>query len=168
MANFVRLLFTVVCACSISASFAQKPKPANTKPVPAKPAASQKFLPPKLYSMLGSRSGDSALVYLEEVLQLVKFPLKVTDDKKNPYTIASYQVMYKKKGVTESEDMSGKTAPVMTTVINNFKTTPLPPIWIKTLTETMRIGEELYFFDIVVKDAQGRLMFAPDLRIKVR
>jgi hypothetical protein len=76
--------------------------------------------------------------------------------------------MYKKRGVTESEDMSGKTAPTFTTVIDNFKTTPLSPIWIKTLTEQLKIGEELYFFDIVVKDAQGRLMFAPDLRIKVK
>ena len=32
----------------------------------------------------------------------------------------------------------------------------------------MRAGEELYFFDIVAKDAQGRLMFAPELRIKVK
>ena len=128
---------------------------------------SQKFTPPKLISMLGIRS-DSAVVYREEALQLINLPLRVTDDKKGNYTITSYQVLYRRRGVTETEDMSGKTSPTTTTVISNFKTTPLSPIWIKTLTEQLRIGEELYFFDIVAKDAQGRLMFAPDLRIKVK
>jgi hypothetical protein len=166
MTSFVKVLLTVTCVCGLSTVLAQKPKPAITKPVVAKPA--QRFIPPKLTSMLGIRSGDTVSVYLEEAVQLVTFPLKVADDKKSTYNIASYQLMYKKRGVTESEDMSGKTAPVMTTVIGNFKTTPLSPIWIKSLTEQLKIGEELYFFDIVAKDAQGRLMFAPDLRIKVK
>lgn len=168
MTNFVRLLFTVLCSFSISFVFAQKPKPQTAKPpTTAKPVAFQKFTPPKLISMLGIRS-DSAVVFREEALQLVALPLRVTDDKKNVYTITSYGAMYKKRGVTEDEDMSGKTAPTTTTVIDKFKTTPLPPIWVKNLSEQLRIGEELYFYDIVVKDAQGRLMFAPSLSIKVK
>jgi hypothetical protein len=163
MVSLVKIIFTVICSFSMAIVLAQKPKPVAVKPVKF-----QKFTPPKLTSMLGIRSGDSVTVVLKEAVQLVKLPLRVTDDKKNAYTISSYQAMYKKRGVTESEDMSGKTAPTFTTVIDNFKTTPLSPIWIKTLTEQLKIGEELYFFDIVVKDAQGRLMFAPDLRIKVK
>ena len=166
MANFVRFLFTVVCTLSLSAVFAQKPKPVAAKPVTAKPGGFQKYTPPKLTSMLGIRS-DSVTVVLEEALQLVKLPLKVTDDKKNVYTIASYQAVYKRRGVTEDE-ASGKVTPTVNPVIDNFKTTPLSSIWIKILSEQLRAGEELYFFDIVVKDAQGRLMFAPDLRIKVK
>jgi hypothetical protein len=165
MAGLVRFICTFVCTLSISAVFAQKPKP---KPATtAKPVGFQKYTPPKLFSMLGIR-GDSNSVLLEEALQLIKLPLRVTDDKKNIYTISSYQAMYKRRGVTEAEDMSGKTSPTTTTTIANFKTTPLSPIWIKTLTEQLRIGEELYFFDIVVKDAQGRLMFAPELKIKIK
>lgn len=165
MAGIFKLFFTVVFAIAVTFVYAQKPKP---KPLaPAKPAGFQKFTPPKLISMLGIRS-DSAVVYREEALQLINLPLRVTDDKKGNYTITSYQVLYRRRGVTETEDMSGKTSPTTTTVISNFKTTPLSPIWIKTLTEQLRIGEELYFFDIVAKDAQGRLMFAPDLRIKVK
>ncbi len=168
MASFVRLIFTVACVCSFSTVFAQKPKPTPAKPATAKPAGFQKYTPPKLTSILGIRSGDSASASVEEALQLITLPLRVTDDKKNIYTITSYQAMYKRRGVTEAEDMSGKTTPTTTTTIANFKTTPLSPIWIKTLTEQLRIGEELYFFDIVAKDAQGRLMFAPELRIKIK
>ena len=166
MASFVKLIFTVVCVLSLSAVFGQKPKPGTSKPVSAKPGSFQKYTPPKLTSMLGIRS-DSVTVVLEEALQLVKLPLKVTDDKKNVYTIASYQAVYKRRGVTEDE-ASGKITPTVNPVIDNFKTTPLSSIWIKILTEQLRIGEELDFFDIVVRDAQGRLMFAPDLRIKVK
>ena len=166
MATFVRLIFTVVCTLSLSATLAQKPKPVAAKPVTTKPGGFQKYTPPKLTCMLGIRS-DSATIVLEEAVQLIKLPLKVTDDKKNVYTIASYQAVYKRRGVTEDE-ASGKVTPTVNPVIENFKTTPLSPIWIKILTEQLHIGEELYFFDIVVKDAQGRLMFAPDLRIKVK
>lgn len=167
MAGFVRLIIIVVCIFSTSAVFAQKPKPAATRPVAAKPAGFQKYTPPKLTSMLGIRS-DSATVAVEEALQLVKLPLKVTDDKKNVYSISSYQAIYKRRAVTEDEELNGKVTPVVNTVIDLFKTTPLSPIWIKILTEQLRTGEEIDFFDIVVKDAQGRLMFAPDLKIKVK
>lgn len=166
MTSVLKIIFTAVCIGSCSLAFAQKPKPATSKPAASKPAVFQKYTPPKLTCQLGIRS-DSAAVVIEEALQLIKLPLKVTDDKKNVYTITSYQAMYKKRGVTEDEG-TGKVTPIMSTVIDHFKTTPLSPIWIKTLSEQLRTGEELYFFEIVVKDAQGRLMFAPDLKIKVK
>ena len=75
--------------------------------------------------------------------------------------------MYKRRAVTEDEQ-TGKVSPVMSNVSELFRTTPLSGIWLKTLTEQMRPGEELYFYDIVAKDAQGRLMFAPELRIKIK
>jgi hypothetical protein len=166
MANFVKLLFTVVCTLSLSTAFAQKPKPVTAKPATAKPGGFQKFTPPKLTCMLGIRS-DSATVFLEEAVQLIKLPLKVTDDKKNVYSISSYQAVYKRRAVTEDEK-TGKASPIVSTVIENFRATPLSPIWIKILTEQLRAGEEIDFFDIVVKDPQGRLMFAPELKIKVK
>ena len=146
---------------SLTVVLAQKPKPATAKPKPV-----QKFTPPKLTSMLGART-DTGAVYAEEAVQLVKFPLKVTDDKKNGYSIITYQVIYKRKAVTENEQ-TGKASPVISTVADRFRTTPLPAIWIKILSEQMRPGEELLFFDIVAKDAQGHLMFAPELRIKIK
>lgn len=166
MASMVKIIFTCICACCFLTAFAQKTKPSATRPAVAKPAVFQKYTPPKLTSQLGIRS-DSVTVVIEEALQLIKLPLKVTDDKKNAYTISSYQARYGKRAVTEDEK-TGKAIPIMSQVINQFKTTPLSPIWIKILTEQLRTGEELYFFDIVVKDSQGRLMFAPDLKIKVK
>lgn len=164
MKGFARLIFTALCILTIPAVFAQKPKPKTA--TPAKPSGFQKFTPPKLTSMLGIRS-DSTVVFKEEALQLITLPLRVTDDKKNAYTISSYQAMYKRRGVTEDET-SGKVTPVINPVIEHFKTPTLSPLWIKILTEQLRPGEELYYFDIVVKDTQGRLMFAPDLKIKIK
>jgi hypothetical protein len=163
METIVKPVLTVVFLLTLTTILAQKPKPAATT---ENPATFQKFTPPKLTSMLGIRT-DSASVFVEEARQLVALPLKVTDDKKNTYTISSYHVMYKRRAVTEDEE-TGKVTPIMSSVSDLFKTTPLPAIWIKTLTEQMRSGEELYFFDIVAKDAQGRMMFAPELRIKIK
>ncbi len=139
---------------------AQKPA---TKP---KEVTVQKFKPPKLKSSLGSRSDSAATVSVDEAVQLVTMPLTITDDKKTLYTISSYQCMYKRKGVTENEE-TGKVSPMTSMVNSVFKTTPLSAIWIKTISEQLKAGEEIFFFDIVVKNAEGRLMFAPNLKLVV-
>lgn len=161
MVTVVKLFLTVVLSISFATVLGQKPKPAT-----AKPGTFQKFTPPKLTSRLGIRT-DTASVYIEEAVQLVKLPLKITDDKNNIYTISSYQFMYKRRAVTEDEE-SGKITPITSKVSDLFRETPLPALWKKILIEQMRVGEELYFFDIVAKDEQGRLMFAPELLIKIK
>ncbi|MEZ5028666.1 MAG: hypothetical protein R2765_07755 [Ferruginibacter sp.] len=125
----------------------------NTKPAASK--AFQKFTPPKLTTTLGIRS-DSVMVVKEEAIQLVALPLKITDDKKNNYSISSYQLMYKRKAVTEDEE-TGKVTPVVSNVSDLFKVNLLPTIWKNILKEQLKPGDELFFFDIIVKDTQGRI-----------
>jgi hypothetical protein len=161
MITVIRSISVFVFSLALTATFAQKQKTISNKP-----ATVQKFMPPKLTCSLGLHS-DSASVLVEEAVQLVKLPLRITDDKKNVYTISSYHVMYKRSAVTEDEE-TGKVSPVTSDVSELFRETPLTALWIKILSEQMRAGEELYFFDIVAKDAQGRLMFAPELRIKIK
>jgi len=141
------------------------PVSAQTPKTPVK-AATQKFKPPKLYTYLGNNH-DSTEVYLEEALQLVRLPLRITDDKKGPYTISSYQFIYKRIGVTEDEK-SGKVSPTTTISSDLFRSSPLPKIWSDNIAGQLKKGEELFFFDVIVKDAAGRLMFAPNLFIKVK
>ena len=159
MAKVLKFILLTVVIFSCSIVFAQKPKPVTAKTV-------QKFTPPKITSALGIRS-DTASVYREEAIQLITLPIKVTDAKKNVYSISSYQFMYKRRGVTEDEE-TGKVSPVMSMVSDLFRETPLPALWVKIISEQIKPGEELYFFDIVAKDAQGRLMFAPELKIKIK
>jgi len=151
------ILAAVLFNCT--AAMSQKPATTVTKPA-------QKFKPPKLTTLLGIRS-DSVTVYKEEAVQLVALPLKINDDKKNVYTISSYRFMYKRRAVTEDEE-TGKVTPIMSNVTDLFRETPLPKLWVKIITEQLRAGEELYYYDIVAKDAQGRLMFAPVLSIKIK
>lgn len=139
---------------------------AQTKPVKPKEVPVQKFKAPKLKCTLGSRS-DTSVVSVDEALQLIMLPLTIVDDKKNKYSISSYQCMYKRRAVTENEE-TGKVTPVSSIVASVFKTTPLPEIWKKTITEQLRSGEEIFFFDIVAKDAQGHLMFAPNLKLIIQ
>lgn len=131
-----------------------------------KVAPAQKFKPPKLITSLGNRS-DSVAVGIEEGLQLIELPLQVFDDKKISYVISSYQFMYKKLGVTEDEQ-SGKVTPASSVVADLFRSTPLPRIWVKNISEQLKPGEEFYFFDVVARDMQGHLFFAPTLKIKIK
>ena len=161
MVSIVRLLLLVCFSALLTTALAQKPKEGSVKP-----ATVQKFKPPKLTCSLGIRT-DSATIAVEEAVQLIRLPLKITDDKKSPYTISSYQLMYRRRAVTEDEE-TGKVTPTISNVADLFRETPLPELWKKIITEQLRPGEELYFFDIIAKDAQGRLMFAPDLKIKTK
>lgn len=137
------------------------------KTTPAKATAAQKVVLPKLKTTLGSRSDSVLTVSVDAAVDLVNKSLAVTDDKKAVYVITSYQCMYKRKSVTEDEE-SGKVSPTSSMVAQSFKTTPLSAIWIKTISEQLKAGEEIFFFDIVVKDAAGKLLFAPNLKLLVQ
>lgn len=140
---------------------------AQTKPAKPVATAVQKFKPPKLYTSLGSKKDTIITLSIDETIALISQQLAVTDDKKGLYTLSSYQCLYKRKGVTEDEE-SGKVSPITSIVVQRFSTTPLSEIWRKTISEQLKAGEEISFFDIVVKDAQNRLMFAPGLKIVVK
>ncbi|MEO6328103.1 MAG: hypothetical protein ABIO55_04190 [Ginsengibacter sp.] len=126
----------------------------------------QKFTPPIVKTFLG-RNSHIAEVTVDEANQLVNLPLRITDDKSNVYLINSYQFMYKKKSVVENEQ-TGKRETAFATVADVFKSTPLPQVWRSNIGGAVQKGEELYFFDIIVKDKLNRKFYAPDLKISVK
>lgn len=150
----------LLCAFSGFFCFAQQSqkKPEITKIV--------KFKPPVVKSFLGINT-NGATVTVDEANQLITLPLKITDAKNNIYSMDSYNFLYKRKGVIEDEE-TGRRQVAFTTVADVFKTTPLPKIWIDNIQNGFQKDEELYFFDIVVKDKAGRKFFAPDLKITIQ
>ena len=155
------IFLSAILIFSLATALAQPPKKVN----PKQPVA-PKFIPPKVRTMLGGHA-DSATVTVDEGLQLVAFPLQISDNNKNKYGISSYQFLYRKGGVTEDEE-TGKISVSNTVVADLFRSSPLPPIWIKSISEQLKPGEELYFFDVVAKDNQGHFFFAPTLKIKIK
>ncbi len=161
MPTLKHIYLTSVLLLVFTSLVAQTPK-ANNKVSPV-----QKFVPPKVKTFWGGHN-DSASVTVDEAVQLLTFPIKITDDKKNAYGISSYQFLYRKVGVIGAEESeSGKTTFSSTVVADLFRTTPLPDIWVKSVGTQLKSGEELYFFDVVAKDAQGHFFFAPTLKIKI-
>jgi hypothetical protein len=161
----LRLILLSIVVLSTFFTFAQKP----TKPV-AKATAVKGFKPPKLTCSLGNYK-DSAVITASEGQQLISTALKITDAKNGKYTISSYQFLYRKTGVTEEENEdgpTGKTKPSTTISADLFKTSPLPQLWIKNINDQLKTGDELFFVDVIVKDEQGRLMFAPTLKLKIK
>ena len=154
------LLFCLITMSAIG----QVKKPTHSKSI-IKPAT-QKQVPFKLKTMLGKNINGGA-VTVNEGLQLLKFPLRVLDDKNISYPIYSYNLMYKRKGIIEDEN-TGKKQVSYTSIGDRFTTTPLPSTWEEKIRETLKSGEELYFFDIIIKDKMGRKSFAPDLKIEIQ
>ena len=136
---------------------------AQEKPVVTKVA---KFKPPAVKTFLGVNQ-NGASVTVDEASQLVGLPLKITDDKNNIYQIDSYQFLYRKKSFIQNEE-TGKVQATFTIESDRFDSTPLPKIWVDNLKNVFQKDEQLYYFDIVVKDKEGRKFFAPELKITIQ
>jgi hypothetical protein len=153
-----RIFFSLFLSVMVLVASAQVPKSTKT-PV-------KKFKSPKVKTYWGLQT-DSATISRVEALQLLAAPIRVVDEKKIVYRISSYQFLYRKKAVTEDE-VTGKITPVQSISSQLFRTTPLPDLWRNIISEQLQSDEELYYFDIIVKDAQGRLFFAPELKVKIK
>lgn len=125
-----------------------------------------KFKPPVVKTFLGVNQ-NGAQVTVEEGNQLAGLPLKIVDDKNNTYPIDSYQFLYKQKSFI-TNDETGKRETTYTLAADRFDSTPLPKLWVNNIAGRLQPDEQLYFFDIVVKDKQGRRFFAPELKITIK
>ncbi len=125
-----------------------------------------KFKPPVVKTYLGVNQ-NGAQVTADEGVQLVGLPLKVVDAKNNQYPVVSYQFLYRQKSFVR-DDETGKAKEVFTIAADRFNSTPLPKIWIDNIRRQLQKDEQLYFFDIVVKDKEGRQFFAPELKITIK
>lgn len=130
----------------------------------SKPAI-PKFKPPKVKTNWAGVP-DSARISSEEGVNLLSQPITVFDDKKVGYYVTYYRLFYKRLGVTEDDE--GKTKAAFTSISGTFKTTPLPEVWANNVAPQLKTGDELFYFDIVVKDAQGHLFSAPNFRIFIK
>ena len=126
----------------------------------------EKFMRPVVIAYLGEKT-NGASITAQQADDLIGLPLKVADKNNTTYTIDSYGFLYKRKGVTEDEQ-TGQKSINFTSVSDRFKTTPLPKVWIDNIKGNFQKDEELYFFDIVVKDKSNHLFLAPDLKITIQ
>ena len=140
------------------------------KPVkPAKPSTAPmvKNKLPVVKTSLGKFTGITINCTAEQAKQLITQPISIKDDKNVEYKLSSYQFSYKRIGVTEDEE-TGKVGPQTDIAADRFTVTPLPEIWQSNIKELLHTGEELFFFDVIVFDKQGKLFFAPELKIIIQ
>lgn len=127
-----------------------------------KPVVLPKYKVPKMSTLLGPYK-DSVGLPVDEINNIIALPLRIVDEKKVVYKVSSYQLVYMKVGVSETED--GKVIPATSISAQLFKETPVSAIWINTIRAQLRKGEALYFFDVIAKDPQGRILYAPSLKL---
>ena len=98
---------------------------------------------------------------------LLGMSLKISDAKNSPYSISSYNFLYRKIVATEDEQ-TGKVSNTTSVKSSLFKSSPLPELWQNVIRENLRPDEELLFFDVIAKDAQGRVMYASNLKLIIK
>lgn len=148
---------------AISIVLAEMPVIAQKKPI-ARKTTVVKYKIPKMSTLLGTYK-DSVALPVAEVLTILGQPLKIIDVNQQVYSITNMQFLYRKRVVSETED--GKAIPAVSVVSQSFKSTPLPETWLSSIREQLKKGEELYFFDIIVKDTKGHILYAPNLKISI-
>ncbi len=156
--KIVKIFLLLLCVTLHASTFAQR--------TPAKPNLYAKFKAPKLICSLGGYK-DSSFISPQIAEAIMGAKLNIVDSKNVAYTLSSYQFLYRKIVVSEDE-ASGKAYNTTSVKSSLFKTSPLPTMWLNMVRENLRPGEEIIFFDIIVKDAQGRVMYAPNLKLKVK
>ncbi|MEO6670775.1 MAG: hypothetical protein ABIN36_14940 [Ferruginibacter sp.] len=165
MRNFKAAFFLSIGLIVSQFLFAQQKKAAKKEEI----IPVTKFKAPKLQTAIGKYK-DSVSVSVDEAIKLIGMPLKIQDSKQTEYSISSYQFLYKKRGVREEDETDQNSKPIPTTTISSdrFKVSPLPDLWVNIIREQVKQGEEFYFFDVIAKDTQGRVMYAPNLKIMIR
>jgi len=126
----------------------------------------QKFKPLVVKTFLGINQ-NGAHVTVDEGNQLIALPLKIVDAQNHQYPISSYRFLYRKKSVILNDE-TGKKEETFSITASRFDSTPLPKVWINNIQGRLQPEEQLYFFDIVVKDKEGRDFFAPELKITIK
>lgn len=126
----------------------------------------QKFKPPVVKTLLGVHQ-NGAQVTADEANQLIQLPLKVVDAKNNLYPVNSYRFLYRQKTIIVNDE-TGKKEVSFTIVADRFQTTPLPKLWIDNIKGHLQKDEQLYFFDVLVRDKEGREFFAPELKLTIK
>jgi hypothetical protein len=158
--KYAFFLLAVICN---SHAFAQAPKKSDSTVVKI-----AKFKPPVVQTYLGGYTSDTPrIISADEGKNIIGLYLRVTDKKNNKYTITHYGFSYTRVGVTEDEE-TGAVSPETDMIADDFTTTPLPPVWAKTIQDTLQKGEELHFYDVIVKDIKGRIFYAPDLKFIIQ
>jgi hypothetical protein len=152
----LRILLFIICVSTINKSIAQKkidPRYVN-------------FKQPKLIASIGNYK-DTMFISKLEADAVIGAALKVKTLKNENYVVTSYHFLYKKI-VTSEDEETGKAYATTTNKSSMFKTTPLPPNWLAAVRENLKPGEDLIFFDIIAKDPQGRVMYAPIIKLTVK
>lgn len=124
------------------------------------------FKAPILHTSLNGFS-DSASIPYQDIRNFIDMPLVVMDSARKKYLVSSFQVIYRRLGVTENEKTK-KVMPAYTFSSERFSGNQLSALWQRIIREESKPTESIRFFDVIVKDENNRLMFAGDLLLKLR
>lgn len=133
---------------------------------PAKPIKPLPVKAPKLIAAIGGFK-DTMNITVKEAENIIGLPLTITDAKGVGYEVSSYQFLYRQI-ITSEDEQTGRPYSSSSIKSSLFKVSPLPPLWVNTVKERLRAGEEFIFFDIIGRNAKGQVFYAPTIKLTLK
>jgi hypothetical protein len=116
-----------------------------------------------LESFWGMSKGGN--ITLENVISLLDSSIKIFADKKVKLPLAKAVLVYRSKDYYEDETTGNLKRKLNSYSYNFHYIDTLPENWKNFLKENMKPGDQLHFADIYVKNRNGYLFTAPDIKI---
>lgn len=122
--------------------------------------------PPVLQSFWGYYKAGVHPV--ETVRIMIDTAIWVMDEQKQPYTVRSFRVNYFSNDQYEDET-TGKMKTRRNLLSKEFReTNMLSDLWKQSIYESLKPKDEILIDLLSVKDKQGRIFYAPDIKISVQ
>lgn len=122
--------------------------------------------PPALQSFWGYYK--AGIHPVETVRTMIDTAIWVIDDQKQRYTVRSFRVNYFSNDQYEDET-TGKLKTRRNLLSKEFReTNMLSDLWNQSIYESLKPKDEILIDLISVKDKQGRIFYAPDIKISVQ
>lgn len=122
--------------------------------------------PPALQSFWGYYK--AGIHPVEMVRTMIDTAIWVMDEQKQRYTIRSFRVNYFSNDQYEDET-TGKLKTRRNLLSKEFReTNMLSDLWKQSIYESLKPKDEILIDLISVKDKQGRIFYAPDIKISVQ
>jgi len=131
----------------------------------AQPKDTARLKPPAMEAFWGlQRSGR---ITLEQAISLLDSSVRVIAEKKEKLPVAKAVLVYRSKDYYEDE-ATGTVKTRFNSYSCNFKYSDrLPENWKKFLKEQIKPGDQLLIADIHVKNKNGYLLAAPDIKLVI-
>lgn len=102
---------------------------------------------------------------LAQILAIAPAAILVKDNSGNLYPVLSFRINYIFKSTYRDDETQELKLVKDLRVSDFYDTAQLPAVWIESIRDNIKAGDEILFNKIIFKNKSGKTQLAPDLKI---